>query len=224
MSSRKTTFSPQKSLIDRKKLLFLVNTLKHAGRTLGDGSLEMSIACLPQRNKRKILRDATRVAVRCGLDPKKLFLDDLREGCLPLNDTLVGLHRNARLKPILDRSLLIDLTILLDAACKCRMGPSPFQKNLDEVATIFGLDDIEKEIVLCMFLWATNAMIDRLYDELHAFLNIKTQEYCTPAPHPRIFAIMMGLPKTTVEKVFRKDSKFGKSGNGGIHFTQQPPT
>jgi len=194
---------PRNALVRRMVPLYLRRALTCAGRFLSDQSVSVATSLLSQRQLRAIVRKACDHAERRGLKSDKQFLHDCGETRENDAEIISDMYQNRRLKATIYREVMAALAERYPDNASPLVG-GPLQKRLDEVATVFALDETEKEILLCLYLVGTNMDSRRILLDLCEASGLAKKEYQDHTPTPLPVSVMTALPRALVEKAFRK--------------------
>lgn len=190
-----------------KKLEYIVSSLEYVGHIPGESILSIALKFLYPKEKRCILNKAIGL-IKKRKDMSGSALNDLKTE-YSTEDALDRVNRNETVKPFLFKSIVNGL-VNLEKKAEKKPLENRLEKKLDSVCGIFGLSPVEKEVMLLMYLFNTDATVERLYDELGTCLDVRS--YTIGARNTRLLSVMTGFSRNDVGKAFFEASPLVKAG------------
>ena len=211
--SEKNTFTMRRkkklSFIERKKLQYLCNVFSYVGNNHShENFIEMSFNYLT-RNQLQVIKKESLIYLEKVLKDKK-NLESIKNDCKneSVEDAIKTLFREDRMKKRISRVILL----LLNEECfKNSEGVIDCaEKKLEEIQSIFNLNNVERELLLLFHLVNSDCMVDRLRDSLSELMQVRTyKSLSTQNKWP--FAILTGCKKPDIDKALSISSTLLRS-------------
>jgi hypothetical protein len=93
-----------------------------------------------------------------------------------------------------------------DSINKTEIEKEDIKKRLDSLGKIFSLNEIEKEIIIFIYLLSIDSITDRVYNELAESMGFKCFGVSEIKRKPNILSILTRQPLIELSKVFNEDS------------------
>ena len=190
-----------------KKLDYVVRSLEYIGHIPNDTILSIALKFLCHQEKKRILNKA--IAVRKKMKSSIEGEIESLKADFSVEDALDRLNRNEVVKPCLFNNIL-DGLIKVQRGVEKKPGQNMLENKLDSVCSIFGLKSAEREVLLLMYLYNTDASVERIYDELSTYLDVKN--YGNVAPSARLISVFTGFSRNDMSKVFFEEFPLMKAG------------
>lgn len=192
----------------RKKLEYTVRSLQYAGVIPNESILNVAMKFVPAGEKKMILRKIiTKAKHTHGLDVDAI--DGLKRFSDKTEDALDRLNNNETLKPFIYGCVMESLRKARDRADRTSECDA-LEKRLEVVNHIFGTGKTEGEVLLFLYLYNTDSTVERLYDEMSAYLDVKN--FGNAGRNTRLLSIVTGLSRGDLGKVFFEGSTLIKAG------------
>lgn len=201
------------SFADLKKLDYLVNSLEYTGRFFGEHVVEIVVRYLSMQQKKGIISEIEALSKRRGQESKEL-VQDYRDGLEDIDQCIVGLAGKERLQAHVYRLGLGHLTAFRERTTAGKTGgrgAGVLGHKLIELAGIFSLGRTELEVLALLYLIETDNNVDRLYDDVSDFFDIKNA-YSQKGKNRKTIMTMTGLRRIEVDHVARESSTLMRSG------------
>jgi SpoVK/Ycf46/Vps4 family AAA+-type ATPase len=190
-----------------KKLGYIVRSLEYVGHIPNESTLSIALKFLGSQEKRRILNSAISV-IKKMKSMSEVAVNDLKTE-YSIEDALDRVNRNEAVNPCLFDHML-DGLIKVQKKAEKKLLENRLEKKLDSVCRIFGLSPAEKDVILLMYLYNTDATVERLYDELGTCLDVRN--YKCIAGNTRLLSVMTGFSRSDVGKAFFETSPLVKAG------------
>jgi SpoVK/Ycf46/Vps4 family AAA+-type ATPase len=191
----------------RKKLEYIVNSLEYIGHIPNEAILSIALKFLCSREKTRILNSAIAMMRKCKKVSSREVADLKTE--YPIEDAIDRVNRNEPVKPCVF-NLISDSLIKIRKRAEKKPSEDRLENKLDSVCGIFGLNPAEKEVILLLFLYNTDSTVERLYDELGTYLDVRN--YGNSGRSTRLLSVMTGLSRSDAGKAFFETSPLVKAG------------
>ncbi|MBD3344231.1 MAG: AAA family ATPase [Chitinivibrionales bacterium] len=181
-------------IADRRKLGYLLNILEHTGRIISDDILEIALRYLTQPDKRRIVTFCLAKAKRIKLEDT--FDDGYKAGRDNIEEMIKDMHRNEYLKRDIFRYIYESLNDF--CAEKAGKRTCSLQKKLNEIAKLFGLGEIEKEVLLIAYLSVTDSVVDKMIEDLSPLIDVKRTH--RDSINNKILSTLSGIPGNEISR------------------------
>jgi transitional endoplasmic reticulum ATPase len=190
-----------------KKLDYILRSLEYFGYIPSETILSLALKFLCLQEKKRILNTAI-VLVNNLKSMTKDAGNNLKTE-YSIEDALERLNKNEAVKPCLFDHILEGLFKV-----RKKVGKEPLENTLetklDSVCSVFGLGPAEKDVLLLMYLYNTDSMVERLYDELAKCLDVRS--FGLVARSTRLLSVMTGFSRSNVGKALIETSPLVKAG------------
>jgi transitional endoplasmic reticulum ATPase len=208
-ATRATRFRKLSDLAGQRKLDYLINGLQYAGRFYDDYLFEMSMRYLTVAEKRFIARDAVKKGGQLKIECKRI-VDVSKNDRESLNSSLQDLHRNDLLKrTIFTNTLNCLFNLRVTQSAKKRL--CKLEQKLNEIAKVFGIKEVEKEVLLLLYLTNIDAAVERLFGETATITDTKAC-FQGSSKGRKTIIVLTALSKHEVDQALSQKSALMRAG------------
>jgi transitional endoplasmic reticulum ATPase len=193
--------------VEKKKLTYLLNILAYGKSFFHESLFDQALDYMTVSQKKQMVKDSLARLIKIKTAANEL--ESLKSHCKVegVDDALKPLYRHEFLK----RRIFREIFDLLKARlCKDAVNDEVLPGKLDEIGTIFNMNQAELEMLLLFYLINTDSVVDRLHDAINERLNVRTYLGITMRNKWPV-AIMTGFKKTDVDKALSKSSTIIRS-------------
>lgn len=193
--------------LDLRKLEYLVNSIEYAVSILKDNTFEKALQYINTRTKKAILKKCLNYADRRKIDVSSL-LKDYKEGSESLGETVQAANKYEYLKKILYQEIVGALNALLEKSQNKKLSGT-LKKKLDEVCSIFDLNQEESDVLMFYFLNETDDLVEDLFSDVCNYVDVR---YNKSTKNAKPISVLTGLPRSLINRSISESSTLVQSG------------
>jgi SpoVK/Ycf46/Vps4 family AAA+-type ATPase len=191
-----------------KKLDYVIRSLEYAGTIPNENILGVALKFIIPEERKRLLRAAVSKAKKTR-SLSAGTLEGLDRFSHKSEESLERLNNSERLKPFIYERVMAILRGS-QARQEKTSEDNGVRKKLEAVSSIFGLGPTECEVLLFLYLYSTDSTVERLYDEMCTYLDVKN--FSNAGRNTRLLSIMTGLSRSDLGKAFFEGSSLIKAG------------
>ncbi len=205
---------PDKSKDDdflyKKKHDYVIRCLEYLGTIPNDEILGVTLKFISPTSKKKIFDSVLKEAKKTNSMSKSMINElDWEKRTYRIDGGLEQLNNKETLSPLIFEGVFKSIKSLKTGSIKLSLK-NGFKTKIESVNNIFGLSQIESEVVLFLYLYNTNSTVERLYDEMCSYLDIRTN--IIAGKSVRLLSILTGMSRNDLGKAFYEGSTLVKAG------------